>query len=228
MQVRLLRVLQDGEIRPLGSSETRKVDVRVIAATNRDLKKRVEEGLFREDLYYRLRVVEITLPPAAGEAVGHPGPRASLPRSVRGSHGARVRGLLERGDGSVGRVRLAGATVRELANEIERTAALASGETIGLEDLSEHVRGGPVVAGPVGGGDAVALSIEPSAPIEDWDLNRAVDRLKRNMLVRAIREVGSKSGAAERLGIPRQSLQKMVKRLGIGDEELAPGPSDSG
>ena len=59
------------------------------------------------------------------------------------------------------------------------------------------------------------------APIEDWDLNRSVDRLKRNMLIRAIREVGSKSGAAERLGIPRQSLQKMVKRLEITDDELA-------
>src|SRR6185436_279811 len=63
MQVRLLRVLQDGEIRPVGSSDTRKVDVRIIAATNRDLRKDAEENRFREDLYYRLRVVEIALPP---------------------------------------------------------------------------------------------------------------------------------------------------------------------
>ena len=71
------------------------------------------------------------------------------------------------------------------------------------------------------GTDAVMLSGELDAPIGDWDLNRSVDRLKRNMLIRAIREVGSKSGAAERLGIPRQSLQKMVKRLDISEADLA-------
>ncbi len=111
--------------------------------------------------------------------------------------------------------------VRELANEIERTAALAGPEeTIGLDDLSEHVRGGPVSLAS-GGGDAIALAASIETPIEDWDLNRSVDRLKRNMLIRAIREVGSKSGAAERVGIPRQSLQKMVKRLEISEAELA-------
>jgi transcriptional regulator with GAF, ATPase, and Fis domain len=73
-------------------------------------------------------------------------------------------------------------------------------------------------------GDGLALAATPDAPIGDWDLNRSVDRLKRNLLIRAIREEGSKSGAAERLGIPRQSLQKMVKRLGITAEELAAGP----
>jgi DNA-binding NtrC family response regulator len=91
---------------------------------------------------------------------------------------------------------------------------------VGLEDLSEHVRGGAQAANGSRGNDAVALSNELDAPIEDWDLNRSVDRLKRNMLIRGIQEVGSKSGAAERLGIPRQSLQKMVKRLEISEAEL--------
>jgi len=107
--------------------------------------------------------------------------------------------------------------VRELANEIERVAALAGPEeTIGLDNLSEHVRGGASghadARGPV---DASEF-----APLDDWDLNRSVDALKRRMLVLAVREAGSKSGAAEKLGIPRQSLQKMIKRLEIPAQEL--------
>ena len=222
MQVRLLRVLQDGEIRPLGSSDTRTVNVRVVAATNRDLKKMVEEGRFREDLYYRLRVVEITLPPLRERSSDIPAmahqflddASARMKREFTGfSNAAMDRLVAYQWPGNV----------RELANEIERTAALAGPEqTIGLEDLSEHVRGGPSRPDPQGENAAVALSGELDAPIGDWDLNRSVDRLKRNMLIRAIREAGSKSGAAERLGIPRQSLQKMVKRLEISEAELAP------
>ena len=225
MQVRLLRVLQDGEIRPLGSSETLKVDGRVVAATNRDLKKRVEEGRFREDLYYRLRVVEITLPPLRMRGSDIPAlahlfldqSSAKMNRKFVGfSNAAMDRLVAYDWPGNI----------RELENEIERTAALAGpDETIGLDDLSEHVRGGAGGALPIGGDDTIALANSVEADIEDWDLNRSVDRLKRNMLIRAIREAGSKSGAAERLGIPRQSLQKMVKRLEITDDELEAPPA---
>ncbi len=230
MQVRLLRVLQDGEIRSLGSSDTRKVDVRVVAATNRDLKKRVEEGLFREDLYYRLRVVEIELPPLRERSSDIPAmahhfldsSAAKMKRTFVGFSNAAMDRLVAYGWPG---------NVRELANEIERTAALAGpGETIGLEDLSEHVLGTAASRAAGSGNDAVVLAREVDAPIKDWDLNRSVDRLKRNMLIRAIRDAGSKSGAAERLGIPRQSLQKMVKRLEISDAEFEstemPPPSD--
>jgi two-component system response regulator HupR/HoxA len=103
--------------------------------------------------------------------------------------------------------------VRELENEIERVAALAGSEdVVGLEMLSERIRGShPASAQPVGG----------AAPISDWDLNRSVDGLKRRMLIEAVRDTGSKTRAAERLGIPRQSLQKMMKRLEIGEDEVA-------
>ena len=216
MQVRLLRVLQDGEIRPLGSSETLKVDVRIVAATNRDLKKRVEEGRFREDLYYRLRVVEIELPPLRKRSSDIP----ALAHHFLDVAGSKVgRDFLGFSNAAMDRL-VAYAwpgNVRELGNEIERIAALAGPEeTIGLESLSEHVRDGATARGEAQG----PVDASEFVPIDDWDLNRSVDALKRRMLVLAVREAGSKSGAAEKLGIPRQSLQKMVKRLEIPADEL--------
>ena len=216
LQVRLLRVLQDGEVRPLGSTETRKVDVRVIAATNRDLRREVEAGRFREDLYYRLRVVEIALPPLRER-------REDIP--LLAHH------FLERASRRMGR-RLEGFTnaamdrlvahawpgnVRELENEIERIAALAGDERrVGVDMLSEAIRGAPPAAPD-----------EPDALPQEWDLNRAVDALKARLIVEALRTTGNKSRAAEKLGIPRQSLQKMIKRLGLeGPAGRAAAPPD--
>ncbi|MFP6605419.1 MAG: sigma-54 dependent transcriptional regulator [Myxococcota bacterium] len=211
MQVRLLRVLQDGEIRPLGSSETRKVDVRVIAATNSDLDKAVEEGRFREDLFYRLRVVEIELPPLRTRrsdipALAHhflDGVAKRMKRPLSGiTNAAMERFMACQWPGNV----------RELENEIERIAALAGDEkVIGVEMLSEHVRGG---GRPPEAGDGV-----PEATSEP-NVARAVDALKRHMILRALRDTGNKTRAAERLGVPRQSLQKMIKRLEISKEEI--------
>ena len=252
MQVRLLRVLQDGEIRPLGSSDTKKVDVRVIAATNRDLKKLVAEGRFREDLYYRLRVVEIELPPLRDRASDIP----ALAHSFLDASAARMHRTF-RGFSNAAMDRLVAhkwpGNVRELANEIERSAALAGPEEkIGLENLSDHVRGArpsgradgaglrsggnlrhpfddlPGIPGPGAATGQLASSSGSGAALElDWDLNRSVDALKRRLLVAAIREAGSKSGAAEKLGIPRQSLQKMMKRLQITDAELRESRTDT-
>ena len=205
MQVRLLRVLQDGEIRPLGSSETRRVDVRIIAATNRDLRKDVETGRFREDLYYRLRVVELRIPSLRER-------RADIP--LLAHHfldlANRKMGKQLEGYTNAAMDRLAGygwsGNVRELENEIERTVALSGdATTISVDMLSEHIRGAPLAA----------VADPEDAPPGDLDLNRAVDALKQRLISHALREAGSKTRAAERLGIPRQSLQKMMKRLGL-------------
>jgi two-component system response regulator HupR/HoxA len=212
MQVRLLRVLQDGELRPLGSSETRKVDVRVIAATNRDLRTEVAEKRFREDLYYRLRVVEIQLPPLRERRSDIPAlahrfldrASAKMGRALKGfTQGAMERLMAHPWAGNV----------RELENEIARVAVLAgSAELVSVDMLSEEVRGGAGLA-------TADASSDGAPPMGIPDLNLAVDALKRRMIEDAIRETGSKSRAAERLGIPRQSLQKMMKRLGLGGSE---------
>jgi len=204
MQVRLLRVLQDGEIRPLGSSETRKVDVRVIAATNRNLQQDVEDGRFREDLYYRLRVVEVTIPPLRERRGDIPLLAHHFLDLCNGKMNRKVGGFT-----NAAMDRLVGygwsGNVRELENEIERTVALAGDvDTIGVEMLSEHIRGAKPT-GPAPGPDA----------FDGLQLNQAVDALKRSLILAAVEETGSKTRAAERLGIPRQSLQKMMKRLEI-------------
>jgi two-component system response regulator HupR/HoxA len=207
MQVRLLRVLQDGEIRPLGSAETRKVDVRIIAATNRDLRKEVAQGRFREDLYYRLRVVEIALPPLRERREDIPllaqhfldVANQRMGRELKGFTQAAMQRLLAHPWSG---------NVRELENEIERAVALSGDrDTISLDMLSDHLRGP--------GGDAPPLAGPPAGAPRDWHLSNAVDDLKRHMIRSALGETGSKTRAAERLGIPRQSLQKMMKRLGL-------------
>jgi two-component system response regulator HupR/HoxA len=207
MQVRLLRVLQDGEIRPLGSSETRRVDVRIIAATNKDLKKQVQQDRFREDLYYRLRVVEIELPPLRKRREDIPTlahhfldkANERMTRKLGGFTNAAVDRLTAHAWSG---------NVRELENEIQRAVALApaDAETVSAEMLSEHVRGET----------PSSVGAAPMA-VPARELNAAVDALKRSMIEAAIEETGSKTRAAEQLGIPRQSLQKMMKRLSSGD-----------
>jgi two-component system response regulator HupR/HoxA len=208
MQVRLLRVLQDGEIRPLGSSETRKVDVRIIAATNRDLRKAVAEGRFREDLYYRLRVVEIELPPLRERREDIPALAHHFLDLANQKMGRRLGGFTNAAMDRIVAHDWSG-NVRELENELQRAVALAGdAEMVSLEMLSEHLRG------------ATRSGLAP-APVlgEARDLNLAVDDLKRHMIQEALRETGSKTKAADRLGIPRQSLQKMMKRLGLSGGE---------
>jgi two-component system response regulator HupR/HoxA len=204
MQVRLLRALESGEIRPLGSSETRVVDVRVIASTSRDLLADVGEGRFREDLYYRLRVVEIGLPPLRERKTDVPVLAAQFLEAACREAKREVKGFENEAMDCLVRYAWPG-NVRELENEVERAVAVSGGaERITAAMLSEPVRS-PSVAATLGGAltsDGVCLS-------------EAVDALKRKLILEAIAEAGSKTGASEKLGIPRQSLQKMMKRLDL-------------
>jgi two-component system response regulator HupR/HoxA len=194
MQLRLLRVLQEGEIRRVGASTLRKVDVRVLAATNTDLEADVQAGRFRKDLYYRLNVFPIELPPlrARSEDVG---PLAEHFLRIYRERARRVVPSIAPEAMRCLRTYPFPGNVRELENEIERAVALAEpGRPIGLEHLSERIRA------------AAAAAASPQT------LNEAIEQLKRRMIEDALRECGSKTRAAERLGLTRQSLQQMLRR----------------
>ena len=197
MQLRLLRVLQEGELRRVGETNTRRVDVRVIAATNADLETAVAAGTFRKDLFYRLNGFPLHLPPLRERTADIPAlaehflavyrtrARRAVP-SISPEAMARLRAYPFPGN------------VRELEHEIERAVTLAEpGEPIGPEHLSERVR----TARPATG--------TPST------LNDAIEDLKRRMIDDALRECGSKTRAAERLGLTRQSLQQMLRRRNV-------------
>ncbi|HXG02938.1 MAG TPA: sigma-54 dependent transcriptional regulator [Candidatus Binatia bacterium] len=195
MQLRLLRVLQEGEIRRVGASQARRVDVRVIAATNADLEAEVETGRFRRDLYYRLSVFPIRLPPLRERAGDIPALAEHFLRLSRQRARRAVAGIAPEAMAALQAYPFPG-NVRELENEIERAVMLVDdGQPIGLPHLSERIRG--AATGTPGGRPGLA---------------EAIEQLKRRMIEDALREGGSKTRAAERLGISRQSLQQMLRR----------------
>jgi transcriptional regulator with GAF, ATPase, and Fis domain len=197
LQSKLLRVLQDGEVHPLGSPRPSRVNVRVIAATNRDLRDRVTAGRFREDLYYRLNVITIPVP-SLRERIGdvpvlvkHFLRKYGQGRKVKVSKGAWSK--LESYDWP--------GNVRQLENEIRRALALCEG-AIGEEDLTAQVRG----------------QVGVRAVAEDGlNMRARVDALERTLVQEAMEKTGgNQTRAALVLGVSRYGLQKMIKRLGLG------------
>ena len=195
MQLRLLRVLQEGEVRPVGASASRKVNVRVIAATNADLDAAIRARAFRQDLYYRLNVFPIPLPPLRERPTDIPPLVDHFLKTYRTRARRAVPGIAPDALRCLRAYPFPG-NVRELENEIERAVMLADdGELIQLAHLSERVRQGARASGS-----------------EARTLNDAIEELKRRMIEDALRECGSKTRAAERLGLTRQSLQQMLRR----------------
>ncbi len=198
MQVKLLRALQEGEVRPIGSSRPVKVDVRIIAATNRDLEAEVAQGRFREDLYYRIAGVTLTMPPLRERPQDIPLlVSAQLEKSaLAGRHfSPEALALLMRH-------RWPG-NVRELHNEVLRALALSNEEELGPEALSPRLRNVASVA--VNGGEQGQGTLkERLAVFEAAILREALSRHR-----------GNKSRVADELGLTRVGLRMKLERLGI-------------
>jgi transcriptional regulator with GAF, ATPase, and Fis domain/tetratricopeptide (TPR) repeat protein len=194
MQAKLLRVLQDGRLRPIGSERERTVDVRLVAATHRDLERMVAEGTFRQDLFYRIAVVQVGLPPLRER----PEDVAPLVEAFLARHAPDRRVRVDEAAMRALRAFAWPGNVRQLENEIRRALVLAE-DVVRVEHLSEPVRG-------EAGGEA----------LDELDLKGQVDALERRLIVQALsRTDGNQTRAAELLGVSRYGLQKMMKRLGV-------------
>lgn len=194
--------MQEGELSPLGSDQTVRVDVRVIAATNRDLAQAVKEGEFREDLYYRLNVVNLEMPPlrARGEDI------ITLAEHFLGVYNRKNQRQL-RGFSPAARLRLLAyhwpGNVRELVNAMERAVIMARGSLIEPEDLP------------------LALQAPAQAP-ERVDLRAglSIQEMERALIVKTLEATGgNRTQAAEMLGITRKTLQNKIKEYGLPPAE---------
>nr|WP_277592406.1 sigma-54 dependent transcriptional regulator [Roseateles saccharophilus] len=207
-QLRLLRVLQEGEVRPVGATRVVPVDVRVIAATHRDLEQRVREGLFREDLYYRIACVTLTMPPLRERS----GDIAPIARRLL----ADVAPALGRSEARLGDDALAAllaypwpGNIRELRNEISRAVALSDGDGIGAAAFSSRVLQGQ--AGRCVQAQSAALPLSGTL-VERLDAVEAM--LLRETL---LRHRWNKTRAALELGLSRVGLRGKMKRFGLED-----------
>ncbi len=215
MQAKLLRVLQEGEITPVGETRPRKIDTRIVAATNRNLEAEVAQGRFREDLYYRLRVVPVRVPPLRER----PEDIADLVDHFIDKHaarlGKRVAGI-EPGAMSVLTNYPYPGNVRELENEMERAVLLSDpGEPIAAASLSEFFLSDPPLAPTGGSGPAPSLG-ESGHGGEEGDLRERTDAFERKEIQATLeRSEGKKARAARELGITYQGLLKKMRRLGM-------------
>ncbi len=204
LQAKLLRVLQEGEVRPVGATRSRRVDVRIVAATNRDLEEEVREGRFREDLFYRLRVFPIRVPPLRERPQDIPELARYFLERYAGEFGIEVAGFSQEALERMQAYDWPG-NVRQLQNEVQRMVlSVEPGGFVLPEHLSERIAGARPAVGAL-----------PVGPLQGT-LKEMVAAFEAEVLRRAIEEHGgNKSAAARALGITREGLYKKLKAHGI-------------
>ena len=219
MQVKLLRALQENEFERVGGIRTLKVDVRVIAATNRDLAEQIEAGRFREDLYYRLNVVPLHVPPLRDRKADIPllvehileKFKSRLGKSIDEIDGAAMSALVDYPWPG---------NIRELENVLERTILFCENSVISRADLPDPL---PQAAKDEPGAisDSTPARLSTDASLKDI-VRAETERVERHLIAQALEDTGGNvTHAAKRLKISRKSLQNKMKELGLRDDESA-------
>jgi two-component system NtrC family response regulator len=207
LQVKLLRAIQEGELEKIGSLEPVRIDVRFIAATNRDLKKRIEDGMFREDLYYRLAVVPIELPPLRERKEDIPG---LFEHFFRRYSEERDRPGMRYDSSILPRLMHYNwpGNIRELQNVVERMIVLARGDTVGADDLPEPIHSVRPLVGNIW------------LELPDTGIN--LEEVERALLQRALEKCNwNQTRAAKFLDISRKTLIYRMEKFGLQ------GPAES-
>ncbi len=205
LQVKLLRVLQDREFERVGGDKTLRVDVRLVAATNRDLEAMVAEGTFRSDLFYRLNVVSLTVPPLRERIDDIAVLAAHFLRKFTAEHGREIDGFDDHALAVMQRYAWPG-NVRELSNAVERAVVMSSGSTIFAEDLPL-----PVVAASRAAPEVAARTLK--ALLREFEAGVIRQALDRNQ--------DNRSRTANELGISRRALLYKLHELNLDDGECA-------
>jgi len=198
----LLRVLQEREFERLGGTKTIKVDVRLIAATNRDLREALEQGTFREDLYYRLNVVPIDIAPLRERKEDIPDLVNLFISRFAGESGKDIEGITPQATQILLNYHWPG-NVRELQNIVERACALSKGPQLEAPDIHIDAR-------PTKGGNGAPGFLPDGMTLEQWEDEMVLEALKRAN--------GNKSQAARLLGLSRNALRYRLSKIGIADE----------
>ena len=209
LQSKLLRALQERVVEPLGSVRPVPVDVRIIAATNRDLREGVREGSFREDLYFRLNVLEVTAPPLRERSEDIPSLAGALLSRLCEKNRKNIRGITPEMLGALTRYNWPG-NVRELENILERAIILGRSDMLGVESLPSHL------SGP----EAAQAALHPAVPSRSFTQPAAQPGQlaggERETLERALdAHGGHREKTAEALGISRRTLQYKLKKYGL-------------
>lgn len=207
MQLKLLRVLQERRFEPVGSTETVEVDVRVILATNQALEDLVARGEFRQDLYYRINVVKIELPPLRERTSDIPLLASRFIERFAAEHGKTITGITDEALSALSRYPFPG-NVRELQNIIERAVVLSRTPTLGVDDLPANVLD-----------PSQRPLAPPDADSEAWvpmPLTQALEEPERRILLKALQANNwNRQATADQLQINRTTLYKKMKQLGI-------------
>ena len=217
-QAKVLRVLQEQEVERLGSARTIKVDVRVVAATNKDLEEAIRRGEFREDLYFRLNVIPIVVPPLRARPDDIPQLVQHFAKRTGGEHNLKPKRFDPRAMEALQRYRWRG-NIRELRNAVERLMIMTPGDVIRVDDLPQDLGNSaprPIAAdGTTASGGADAAGATPPA----GTLRAFKDASERTYLVQKLRENGwNISKTAEVIDTPRSNLYKKLEQYGIKQE----------